>query len=229
MTPEQYPPVFAQPAPVPTYPPVVLQPEPEEKHPSKRTIIIAVLLVAILSVGIVGAVILSNTLTIGPYNAETAPITISQVTSPAFNPTPCSASNSGAEANYQAAVELPTGSGSLTQAIWYRTGIEVNAPHGSSFSVTELFNITYTGSGLPVNTDIQLLFCNRSNNLWTPITTTFNPADPVTTDTHYRLASWTGSVTGTSFILPSSYDVTTPLLLTVLQSGTYNAALWFST
>jgi hypothetical protein len=89
--------------------------------------------------------------------------------------------------------------------------------------VTEFYNITYQGSNSVSLSDLQLAYCSLSPpNTWNTLTPTFTPAS----DGH--LASWSGTVTALSFSLPISYDAPTPILLTVLQSGVYTAALWFS-
>lgn len=168
------------------------------------------------SIGVVGAVILSNMLSLGPYITGSAPIQISQVASPVT--TGCGTLNQTQQTIYFSATELPSGSGFITQSVWYKTGIHLSAPSGSSFNVIENYNITYVGSQQPGANDIQLLYCDQTDGYWRQITPTYLA----------NVKTWTGTVTGTGFILPTSYASTTPVLMTVLQPGNYTVKLWFS-
>ncbi|KKW14692.1 MAG: hypothetical protein UY55_C0005G0040 [Candidatus Jorgensenbacteria bacterium GW2011_GWB1_50_10] len=199
------------------HPVIIQQPEPERRHLSKRTIAIAAILIALLSVGIVGAVILSNVLTLGPYTTGgQLAIQVSQVTSPSLGDGAgqCHTSNS----SYTGATELPSGSGGLIQSIWYKTGIRVQAPSGTSFNVIENYNVTYIGGLTPASGDLHIAYCDLSLNQWVDLEPSYDAATK----------TWSGTVTGTGFVLPNGYDATTPILVSVLNPGTYTSHMWFT-
>jgi hypothetical protein len=198
--------------------PVILQqPEQESTRVKKRHALIAIILVLTIAVGVVSAVILSNVLTLGPYvTGGQLAIQVSQVTSPSLGQDVghCNASNS----SYTGATELPSGSGGLVQAVWYKTGIRVQATSGTSFNVIENYNVTYTGSLTPNSGDLHIAYCDLTQNQWVNL----HPSYDATTKT------WSGTVTATGFVLPNGYDATTPVLLSVLNPGTYTSHMWFT-
>ena len=179
----------------------------------RQLIVIGLALTVLPSV--FGVAILSNVLALGAYPTTTPPITLRQV--PAPESTSCTM-NATMQAAYAAASQLPIPGGGITQSVWYRTGIEVYAPRGSTFDVIEYYTLTYVGKEQPTASGILLVYCDQTSNQWV----TLHPAYDSVTKT------WSGTITTTGFKLPVGYDATTPVLISVLQPGKYSAKLWFT-
>lgn len=171
-------------------------------------------IIAVIAVGSVAAAILSNLLVLGPYNANGNPITISAT--PSSQVASCGSSNATVMSFWNHAAELPLPSGNLNRSIWYKTGIRVQAPSGTSFNGLEFYNVTYTGTQNPSAGDLKLIYCDLTINQWVTLTPSFSGN------------VWSGTVTSMPFVLPANYDATTPVLVSVLQPGNYTLKLWFS-
>jgi len=187
----------------------------------KRLLALAIIAIAIPSVFAVA--ILSNILTIGPYNAI-VPIAITRVALTDLPTIACPATAS-METNYVGAVPLPIASSDITPGLWYKAAIKVDAPHGTQVNVIEWYKIVYTGDATPSSGDISLVYCDQTAP---PASRTWIT---VTTSTHYDspTKTWTGTITTTGFQLPNPYSSTTPILMLVLQLGTYTSDIWFQT
>jgi len=197
--------------------------QPPRKRHKSIAIAIAIICLLVGSSAFAYGIYLSNVLMLGPYATSTQkPIVIAQVDPP----TSCTITNGDPTSNatmntlYDSAVKLPSGSGWIIQSVWYKTGISLAAPQGSSFSVIEHYNLTYTGTSVPSAGDLMLLYCGQTpgSQMWI----TLHPTYSSTTK------SWSGTITPTGFALPTGYTSTTPVMLSVLQPGNYTCLLWFT-
>ena len=183
---------------------------------TRRLIAIGLALVIIPSV--FGAAILSNVLALGPYSTTTPPITLRQVRAPDSTEISCTGNVTMSDA-YEVATQLPIPAGAMTQSVWYKTAIQIDAPRGSTFNVIEYYSLTYTGKEQPAANGIMLVYCDQTPpNHWVTLHPTYDSVAKV----------WTGTITSTGFPLPAPYTSITPVLITVLQPGKYTAKLWFT-
>ena len=125
------------------------------------------------------------------------------------------------QTDYGWATQLPiTNPGlGITQLVWYKTAFEVIARRGSTFNVIESYSVTYVGKEQPGVNGILLVYCDQTSNQWVTLHPTYDPA----------AKTWSGTITPYGFMLPvSGYDGTTPVLISVLQPGSYSAKFWFT-